>query len=51
MLEKAKEKWTEDFPRVLLAYRATKKSVTIVSPFLIVYGAKDFIQFYVNDLD
>ncbi|XP_026429962.1 uncharacterized protein LOC113326448 [Papaver somniferum] len=43
MLEKAKGKWTEEFPGVLLYYRTTPKKSTGFSPFTLAYGTEAFI--------
>ncbi|XP_026450727.1 uncharacterized protein LOC113350831 [Papaver somniferum] len=42
-LEKAKGKWTEEFPGVLWSYRTTPNRSTGFSPFTLAYGAEEVI--------
>ncbi|XP_026445572.1 uncharacterized protein LOC113346222 [Papaver somniferum] len=42
-LEKAKGKWTEEFPGVLWSYRTTPKRSTVFSPFTLTYGTEAVI--------
>ncbi|XP_070023162.1 uncharacterized protein [Nicotiana sylvestris] len=46
----SKGKWKEILPEVMWAYRTTLKSSTKVTPFSLVYGAKDLIFFEVREL-
>ncbi|XP_026398832.1 uncharacterized protein LOC113294664 [Papaver somniferum] len=42
-MEKAKGKWTEEFPGVLWSYRTTPKRSSGFSPFTLAYGTKEVI--------
>jgi len=42
-LEKAKETWSEEVPRILWAYNTTPQSTTKETPFSLVYGSDTMI--------
>jgi len=48
-LEKAKETWAEEVPRIVWAYRITPQSSTKETPFSLVYGSDVMIPIEIQE--